>query len=517
MRLGIDFGTTRTVVAAVEDGNYPVCTFSWNHETKDFIPSLVAVKNGTLHFGWDAVDHLNDPDARCLRSIKRLAGRLRPEDPLDLGPGLSFTMLDVLSLFFRHVRSMIMSGGSLLLDDPAEIEVEVATPANANSNQRYVTIEAFRRAGFKVMGAMNEPSAAAVEFAHRYLRNLGPKSPKKYVVVYDLGGGTFDTSVVGLAGRNFDVIAYQGVARLGGDDFDEVILDLVLESLGRSKEELDFGGLARLLEECRERKEGLKTTTRKMAVDPSSVYPGEEPVVIGTDQVYQRCGPLIERSLDELRSLLSRLPDEGIDPDDTRTLAAIYLVGGSVSFPPVSRRLREGYTAKVKVSPYPHAATAIGLAIAADPSLEIRVRESVSRHFGLWREHEEGREKVFDPIFFKDRQVDLEAGALKTTRTYHPVHNVGHFRFLECSSLGKGGEPEGDIALWKDAYFPYDPELKESADLSETPVERRPELSSQEVVETYAYDEHGKVSVEIENRTSGYCRVFDLEPAAGTG
>jgi molecular chaperone DnaK (HSP70) len=81
----------------------------------------------------------------------------------------------------------------------------------------------------------------------------------------------------------------------------------------------------------------------------------------------------------------------------SRSLAAVYLVGGSVSFPPVARKLREAYPSKVKVSPFPHASTAIGLSIAGDPNANIKVRESVSRHFGIWRER--GKDKIFDPIF----------------------------------------------------------------------------------------------------------------------
>ena len=100
-----------------------------------------------------------------------------------------------------HVRQMITKHGNISLKKKDALEVIVATPANANSNQRYITLEGFRRAGFTVLGAMNEPSAAAVEFLHLYLRDLGPRSPKRYVAVYDLGGGTFDTSVVAIADR----------------------------------------------------------------------------------------------------------------------------------------------------------------------------------------------------------------------------------------------------------------------------------------------------------------------------
>ncbi len=513
MRLGIDFGTTRTVVAAEENGNYPVCTFNWRGELKEYIPSLVAAKDGHLYFGWEAAQHFNEPGVRVLRSIKRLAGHLRPEDPVDLGPGISISMLDLVTSFLSHVRRMVIGYGNLRIDKKSKIEVMVATPANANSNQRYITFEAFRRAGFTVLGAMNEPSSAAVEFLHRYLRNLGPKSLKKYIVVYDLGGGTFDTSVVGIAEQGHDVLAHEGIARLGGDDFDEIILNAVLEKIGLSSSDLDSSDMVRLLEECRERKEGLNFNTKKMVVDVGFVLQGMDPVVLETAAVYERCGPLIQKSLEAVQTLSRTLEHNRAHTSDPRTLAAVYLVGGSVSFPPVARVLRELYASKVKVSPFPHASTAIGLAIAANPEARIQVRESVSRHFGVWREH--GKDKVFDPILLKDRRVDPATGRLEITRTYGPVHNVGLLRYLECTSLGKGGEPEGDIALWKDVYFPYDPELKRLKDLNKVLVEARPDLSSQDVVETYQYDAEGIIRVQIENRTSGYKKLFTLGPESG--
>ena len=112
--------------------------------------------------------------------------------------------------------------------------------------------------------------------------------------------------------------------------------------------------------------------------------------------------------------------------------------------------------------------------------------------------------------------VDLETGGLQVSRTYRPVHNIGLLRYMECSALGEEGEPEGDIALWKDVYFPYDPGLKNRKDLRRVPVQVHPELSSQEVVETYAYDAQGLIRVEIENRTSGYRRLFNLGPESHT-
>lgn len=514
MRLGIDFGTTRTVVAAEESGNYPVCTFSWNGELKEYIPSLAAVQDGSLVFGWQAADRLGRPGVDILRSMKRLTGHLRPEDPVEIGPHFTIPLLDLVTEFLRHVKWMVTRHSNLDLKRRQRIDAMVATPANANSNQRYITFEAFRNAGYTLLGAINEPSAAAVEFLHRFLKNLGPRSPKKYVVVYDLGGGTFDTSIVGIAGRRHEVLAHQGIARLGGDDFDDIILDLVLEEMGRTRDDLSAGEAAILLEECRERKEGLKFNTKKMVVDPSAVFEGHAPVVLETPKLYERCDVLIRQSLATVQDLLSNLDVVGIAVDDVRSLASVYLVGGSVAFPPVSRSLRELFASKVKLSPFPHASTAIGLAMLADPEAQIRVQESVSRYFGIWREY--GRDKIFDPIFLKDRQVDSESGHLQVSRVYHPVHNIGLLRFLECSAIGRQGEPAGDISVWKDIFFPYDPSLQNRSDVSRLTVEPRPDLYFQEVVETYDYDTRGIIQVEIENRTAGYRKLYKLEPRVGS-
>lgn len=509
-RLGIDFGTTRTVVVAVEDGNYPVCSFQARGELREYVPSMVSLQDGVLRYGWEAHAGLADPTVSVLRSMKRLAGDLRPDAPVELAEGHSVPLLDLVTGFLSHLRTVILEQSNLELDPAAPIEVMVASPANASSNQRYITLEAFRRAGFQVLGMLNEPSAAAIEYVNRHLRNLGPNSPKEYVVVYDLGGGTFDCSVVGLARHHYDVLAHEGIARLGGDDFDEHVLDAMLAEAGSARERFSSGQLLRLLEECRERKEGLKATTKKMVVDLSPAIGEEHTVVLTTDEVYERCQPLITRSLACVDAVMARLGGVGLDPDDARALAAVYLVGGSVAFPPVARALRERYGRKVRTSPFPHAAPAIGLAIAADSNARIQVSELVSRHFGVWREHEAGRDKIFDPIFDKERRLQAGEDRLIVERSYRPRHNVGHLRYLECSGLGGHGEPDGDVAMWREIYFPYAPELQDlgEVELAARAIEERHDLGGQDIVERYSYDAAGVIQVEIEDRTTGHRRVF---------
>jgi hypothetical protein len=244
--------------------------------------------------------------------------------------------------------------------------------------------------------------------------------------------------------------------------------------------------------------------------------PDAPPAVLATDAIYERCRPLVTRTLALVDRLFASLPAHGIDPEDPRQLGALYLVGGSVAFPPVARILRERYGRKLKLSAQPHAATAMGLAVAADPEAEIRVREATTRHFGVWREADDGREKVFDPILSKDvlpaeargrtadEASDADAGdALVVQRRYRPVHTVGHLRFLECTRLSDDGRPAGDLTPWQELRFPYDPELagQPLGQLDAVPIERRgpEEPLAVEIVETYRRAHDGTITLEIDN------------------
>src|SRR5690606_32184668 len=213
-----------------------------------------------LLVGWRAAHALAAGEAEhAIRSIKRVAQSLMPDDPVPGLPGL--TALELVTAFLRELRTAIVERSTIEVTQP--LEAMVSVPANAASRQRWLTLEAFRRAGFTPIGMLNEPTAAAIELAHLHLGELGKRSPKRYVVVYDLGGGTFDTSAVSLEGRRFELIAAEGIARLGGDDFDEIVLDVACAQLGVAP-----GGAARAaaLERAREAKETLKTASKKLLV-----------------------------------------------------------------------------------------------------------------------------------------------------------------------------------------------------------------------------------------------------------
>ena len=519
MILGIDFGTSHTVAASLEDGKYTVCRFNCNGKSKEYIPSLIAVKDHSIKFGWDAVSCENDPDVYLMRSLKRMCGHYPPDLDLELAPDVHMTMLELTALFLEHIKEMLKNNSSLIIDKDKPIEVMIATPANANTNQRYITMEAFKKAGFIVKGMLNEPTATAIEFSHRYLKKSETQVPEKYVVVYDLGGGTFDASVIGLDNNNYDVITHEGVSKLGGDDIDMVILDLVLQKINKQRKDLSQSDQIRLLEECRKKKEGINGLGGKLTIDVSHVFHEEKNVSLDKKDIYTHCEPIIQQSLDTLNTAIKTFEMTETDSKESRDFDAIYLTGGAVAFPLVTQKLRDQFGKKVETSPYPEASTAIGLAISAGPALSGKLREAVTRNLGVWREY--GSNKIFDTIIDKRSRLETQSGTLQVKRTYNPIHNLGHLRFIECSSLGQSGEPSGDITDIKEIFFPYDPELKDEERLSDVPVISRPDLSALEVTETYSYDSRGIITLEIENLSAQYKKTYILSqrylPVEATG
>jgi molecular chaperone DnaK (HSP70) len=525
VRLGIDFGTTRTVVAVADRGNYPVVTFEGDHEgqgsafTAEWFPSVVAEREGELRFGLDALDVARDPSWTLLRSFKRLLG---PDAASSGRVTLGSIEIGTAELVTRFLESLMTalrtrSNLSRSLKKVTRVEAVVATPANAFCTQRFLTLEAFRRAGFDVRAMLNEPSAAGFEYAHRHARTLS--SAREHVVVYDLGGGTFDASLVRMSGAHHDVVTTSGIGQLGGDDFDRVLAELVL-ARAKIKKVRTLDALApaqrdRLLDECRAAKEALSASSRKVAVDLDDVFesaknaPGE--ISIPVADYYEACTPLLERTLEALRPVLASvggdLDAEGVPSE----VAGLYVVGGASSLPVIGRLLRARFGRRVHRSPYPHAAVAIGLAIAGDDAAGFELVDRFSRNFGVFREEEGGARASYDPILTRELALPKPGEPPVTIRRrYRAMHDVGHYRFFECAAFDASGAPRGEIAPLTDVLFPFEPSLRDrQAELARWPVQRL-DREGPLVEERYAVDASGMVEVTIVDLDSGFARTERL-------
>jgi molecular chaperone DnaK len=480
MRFGIDFGTTHTVVALVDRGNYPIVAF----EQGDVIPSLIAASlEGELRFGHQAAQVAREPGWELLRSFKRLLNDAGPHTEVALA-GRTFLLADLVARFLGHLRDELRaSNAGLRADEP--IEAAISVPANASSAQRLMTLDAYRRAGFEVKAVINEPSAAGFEYAHRFRETVTAR--REYVLVYDLGGGTFDASLIHMEGRRNEVVTSAGVSRLGGDDFDQAILGLVLEKLppGAPRDR------QALLDECRAQKEATNANTRKLVIDD---------VVLPADEVYARCAPFIDQTLVAMEPAM-RDPRRG-DAVDWNELAGIYVVGGASAFPPVYRQLRERFgTHRVRRSPHPFGSCAIGLAIFLDEAAGYRLTEKLTRHFGVFRESQGGERISFDVLVPKDSPLPFEVA-----RRYRAAHNLGHYRFVECGRI-EDGRPEGNLALWDEVLFPFDPALRGRPDLAGVTVRR---MDGPLVEEQYRVTETGALEVQLRVLDDGYSATLQL-------
>jgi molecular chaperone DnaK (HSP70) len=515
MRLGIDFGTTRTVVACADRGNYPVVSFFDDAgDAHDFFPSVVAERDGELRFGFAALAAASDPSFTAVRSFKRLLAESRSLASREVRIGTTTLPAgELVTRFLAATREALVSRSNLesLSEDDALRSV-VAVPANASGAQRFVTLDAFRRAGFGPVAMLNEPSAAGFEYTHRHRDTL--TSRRDHVVVYDLGGGTFDASLVRMRGKSHEVMATAGENQLGGDDFDAVLVDLVLARARLSREGLDAHAQGRIADQCRDAKERLNPSSRKISIDLEAALGALAPsaeIVVPVSELYEACAPLVERSIEAMVPVMARLEGAADAEGALADIAGIYVVGGASELPIVARALRQRFGRRVHRSPYPSAAVAIGLAIACDEAAAFELTDRYARTFGVFRERDSGAEITFDPIFERGTTLPERAkGPFRRTRSYRAAHNVGHFRFLECTSVTDDGRPRGDMVLSGDVLFPFEPRLGEKVDeLAGVAVERLGEHGPR-IEEEYALDENGIVAVTIRNAETGHERVFRL-------
>ncbi len=334
----------------------------------------------------------------------------------------------------------------------------LGVPAHANSNQRFLTVEAFRAAGFEVLGILNEPSAASIEFGHRQRQS---KASKETILVYDLGGGTFDASLVTLDENVHHVIASEGIPSIGGDDFDHILADLALDKAGVSldaRDQISAAGWFWLLDECRLKKETLNPNSRRLAIDLEPInsrlgqcrraggrFLRDGQTAGGRNHCrrrkicYLNTPANLARSMSPVAAANCRLWREccanGLD--------------GACSVPPIRARPRLLGSPFKLTNPEPINSANGWPAISAFGAKLIMA-------CGLYLIHCLKRASIC-------RRPEHQPLAIR--RCYSPVHNSGHFRFLECSHRAADGGPSGEVTMWDEIYFPFDPALQDAPDL----------------------------------------------------
>ena len=347
--IGIDLGTTNSCVAVVEGGKPVVIT---NAEGERTTPSVVAfTKDGERLVGGAAKRQLATNSGRTVSSIKRHMG----SDYRVHIDGKDLTPQEISAMILTKIRRDAES----YLGEPVT-EAVITVPAYFDDSQRKATQDAGRIAGLNVLRIINEPTAAAVAYG------LDNEAPQK-ILVYDLGGGTFDVSIIEIEDGTFTVLATGGDTRLGGDDFDQRIVEYAVAEFKKSDRidlSRDPAAMGRLKEEAEKAKKELSSALSAQLNLPFIAVGKDGPhhldLTISRPQFEMMTGDLLARTVAPVQNALR---DAGISASQ---LGKVLLVGGSTRMPAVERQVKELLGCEPSHSLNPDECVAQGAAIQGD-------------------------------------------------------------------------------------------------------------------------------------------------------
>ncbi len=362
--VGIDLGTTNSLVAYIKDGKPHCIRDAAGKHT--LVPSVVHfTPEGEVLVGDAAREKLISDPANTIYSVKRLMGKSY-RDVADFQSFLGYQVFDddTDSLVKIRVRDRFFTPIELsaeilrALKRRAETELGrpvskavITVPAYFNDNQRQATRDAGRLAGLDVLRIVNEPTAAALAYG------IGLDSTHtETIAVYDLGGGTFDISILKIHEGMFEVLATNGDTFLGGDDFDRALADLLLQQAG-------FNSDAVASDKATAQALRLQAESVKKALSKADTCEGN---VLGKTVRIQRTDferaiePLVQRTLD---CCANALRDAGLQPKD---IEKVVLVGGSTRVPFVKQRVAEFFGQQPFDGLDPDEVVALGAAVQAD-------------------------------------------------------------------------------------------------------------------------------------------------------
>ena len=344
--IGIDLGTTNSCVAVMEGKDAKVIT---NPEGNRTTPSVVAFKNGERIVG-DAAKRQLITNKNTVYSIKRLMGT---NETVEL-EGKKYTPQEVSGMILSYLKDY----AEAYLGEKVT-EAVITVPAYFNDAQRQATKDAGKIAGLEVKRIINEPTASALAFGLDK-----DQSKEEKILVYDLGGGTFDVSILDIADGTFEVLSTAGDTHLGGDDFDNKIMNWLADNF-KKEHNIDLRNdkmaLQRLKEASEKAKKDLSGMVQTNISLPFISAGPEGPLhleaTLSRAQFDDMTKDLVERTMQPVRQALK---DAGLSASD---LDQVLLVGGSTRIPAVQEAVKRELGQEPNKSVNPDECVALGAAI----------------------------------------------------------------------------------------------------------------------------------------------------------
>ncbi|MBR3266109.1 MAG: molecular chaperone DnaK [Erysipelotrichaceae bacterium] len=344
--IGIDLGTTNSCVSVMEGKEAKVIT---NPEGNRTTPSVVAFKDGEIIVG-DAAKRQVVTNKDSVSSIKRLMGS---NEKVNVN-GKSYTPQEISAMILQYMKKYAES----YLGEPVTKAV-ITVPAYFNDAQRQATKDAGKIAGFDVERIINEPTAAALAFG------IDKTDKEMKVLVFDLGGGTFDVSILDLADGTFEVLATAGDNHLGGDDFDNIIVDWMADEFKKAHHGIDLKAdrmsLQRLKEAAEKAKKDLSSMVQTHISLPFVSADESGPLHLDLDLTRANFDKmtkhLVDRTVGPVRQALK---DANLSPSD---IDEVLLVGGSTRMISVQEAVKAELGKEPNRSVNPDEVVAMGAAI----------------------------------------------------------------------------------------------------------------------------------------------------------
>ncbi|GAX90691.1 molecular chaperone DnaK [Effusibacillus lacus] len=345
--IGIDLGTTNSCVAVMEGGEPVVIP---NAEGGRTTPSVLAIKNGERMVGDVAKRQAVTNPENTVISIKRHMGTNHKVTV----EGKEYTPQEISAMILQKLKA----DAEAYLGQPVKQAV-ITVPAYFNDSQRQATKDAGQIAGLEVLRIVNEPTAAALAYGL-------DKEEEGTILVYDLGGGTFDVSILELGDGVFEVKATSGNNRLGGDDFDERIMKYLIDTFKRdtgidlSHDKMAMQRLKDAAEKAKKELSGVLTTAISLPfISADATGPKHLEVNLTRAKFEELTADLVEATLGPTRQALS---DAGLTAND---IDKVILVGGSTRIPAVQEAIKKLIGKEPSKGVNPDEVVAVGAAIQA--------------------------------------------------------------------------------------------------------------------------------------------------------